>query len=120
MDIIIIMIRVYLRLSYACNLFEKVSTALQWILQSKFTVFHCVHILNDLLFLGPPQSFECYSALLAFHVLAKDIGLPIKTEKTVYPTTTLTVFGLEFETICFQVRLSQDKLEQLKSEINKF
>lgn len=68
-------------LSYACNLFEKFSTALQWILQSKFSVSHCVHILDDFFFLGPPQSSECYSALLAFHVFAKDKGLPIKTEK---------------------------------------
>lgn len=75
-------------LSYACNLFEKFSTALQWILKSKFSVSYCVHILDDFLFLGPPQSSECYSALLAFHGLAKDIGLPIKTERTVYPTTT--------------------------------
>ena len=107
-------------LSYACNLFEKFSSALQWILHSKFSVPHCVHVLDDFLFLGPPQSSECYSALLAFHVLAKEIGLPVKTEKTVYPTTQLTFLGLEFDTVCFEVRLPHDKLVQLKSEIKKF
>lgn len=34
-------------LSYSCNLFEKFSSALQWILQNKFSVVHCVHMLDD-------------------------------------------------------------------------
>ena len=31
-------------LSYSCNLFEKFSSALQWILQTKFSVQYCVHL----------------------------------------------------------------------------
>lgn len=107
-------------LSYSCNLFEKFSSALQWILETKFSVIHCVHILDDFLFLSEPHSPQCYSALLAFYQLAKDIGLPIKSEKTVYPTTTLIFLGLELDTLNFEVRLPQDKLTQLKAEIKKF
>lgn len=107
-------------LSYSCNLFEKFSSALQWILETKFSVIHCVHILDDFLFLSEPHSPKCYSALLAFYQLAKDIGLPIKSEKTVYPTTTLIFLGLELDTLNFEVRLPQDKLTQLKAEIKKF
>ena len=43
---------------------------------------HCLHMLDDCLFIGPPNSSECHKSLLAFHVLAKDLGLPIKSEKT--------------------------------------
>lgn len=43
-------------LSYSCNLFEKFSTALQWILTTKFGVQHCVHMLDDFLFIGAPSS----------------------------------------------------------------
>lgn len=83
-------------------------------------MIHCVHILDDFLFLSEPHSPKCYSALLAFYQLAKDIGLPIKSEKTVYPTTTLIFLGLELDTLNFEVRLPQDKLTQLKAEIKKF
>lgn len=107
-------------LSYSCNLFEKFSSALQWILESKFSVLHCVHILDDFLFISPPNSSKCYSALLAFYQLAKDIGLPIKSAKTVYPTTTLTFLGLELDTLKMEIRLPLDKLTQLKAEIKKF
>lgn len=85
-------------LSYSCNLFEKFSTALQWILEHKFSVTHCVHILDDFLFIGPPNSSKCYSALMSFYKLAQDIGIPIKPSKTVLPTTTLTFWGLELDT----------------------
>lgn len=104
-------------LSYSCNLFEKFSTALQWILTTKFGVQHCVHMLDDFLFIGAPSSPECYSSSLAFYVLAKDIGLPIKSEKTVYPTTILTFLGLELDTVQFQDRLPNGKLIQLQTEI---
>lgn len=106
-------------LSYSCNLFEKFSTALQWILETKFSVQHCVHLLDDFLFLGPPQSSSCYSSLMAFYILAKDIGLPINASKTVYPSTTLTFLGLELDTVLFEIRLPQDKLIRLKQQLAK-
>lgn len=38
-------------LSYSCNPFEKFSAAIQWILENKFSVTHCVQILDDFSFL---------------------------------------------------------------------
>lgn len=97
-------------LSYACNPFEIYSTALQWILEHKFSVTHCINILDDFSFIGPPNSSKCYSALMSFYKLAQDIGLPIKPSKTVLPTKTLTFLGLELDTVKFEIRLPQDKL----------
>lgn len=42
-----------------------------------------VHMLDDFLFIGSPNSHEYHSSWLAFYILAKNIGLPIKSEKTV-------------------------------------
>lgn len=107
-------------LSYSCNLFEKFSSALQWILQNKFSVVHCVHMLDDFLFIGNPDSLECHNALMAFHSLADNIHLPIKHAKTVFPCTTLTFLGLEIDTIKFKIRLPQDKLFRLADTIQLF
>lgn len=107
-------------LSYACNLFEKFSSSLHWILQNKFSVKHCVHILDDFLFLGKPGTNECHDALASFHVLAQDINLPIKSEKTVLPTTTLTFMGLEIDSLKFEIRLPEDKLIKLRQTISAF
>lgn len=107
-------------LSYSCNLFEKFSSALQWILHDKFSVLHCVHILDDFLFIGYPNSPGCHDALRAFHTLANDINLPIKSEKTVLPCTTLTFMGLEIDSIKFEIRLPEDKLLRLQEAIHVF
>ena len=48
-----------------------------------------------------------------------DICPPIKFSKTVYPTTTLTFLGLELVTVKFKIRLPEDKLVTLRSEVQK-
>ena len=88
-------------------------------LTEKQGVQHCVHILDDFLFIGQPNSPEYYSSLLAFHVLAKDLGLPIKSDKTVNPCISLTFLGIELDTVRY-VRRPEDKLLKLKSEIQSF
>ena len=57
-------------LSYSCNLFEKFSSALQWILENNFNIKYCVHLLDDFLFVGHPNTQECPNALRSFHTLA--------------------------------------------------
>lgn len=47
-------------LSNSCHLFEQFSSALQWILEEKFNVGYCVHVLDDFLFVGPPKSSDCF------------------------------------------------------------
>lgn len=37
--------------------------------------------------------------------MSEDIGIPIKVDKTVYPTTTLTFLGLEIDTFTMELRL---------------
>ncbi|KAK3094320.1 hypothetical protein FSP39_000299 [Pinctada imbricata] len=107
-------------LSFSCNLFEKFSTALHWILTSHFKNTGCVHVLDDYLFIGPPSSNNCQKDLHNFLSLCQDIGLPIKHEKTVLPTTTLTFLGLEIDTVKYEMRLPLDKLRNLRETLVGF
>ena len=43
--------------------------------------------------------------------MSEDIGIPIKVDKTVYPTTTLTFLGLEIYTIAMELRQT-DKIKR--------
>lgn len=56
---------------------------------------------------------------MSFYQLGQDIGLPIKSSKTVLPTPTLTFLGLELDTEKFEIRLPQDKLVSLREEVLK-
>ena len=70
-------------LSYSCNLFEKFSTSIHWLVDHKLESAGYVHVLDDFLFVGPPNSDLCHQTLFQFLNMAKDIGIPIKDEKTI-------------------------------------
>lgn len=107
-------------LSYSCQLFEKFSSALHWVLNSKFYVEGCVHILDDFLFLGPPGTPICRNALSSFYQLANEIGVPIREEKTVLPTTCLVFLGVEIDSVMIEIRLPIEKLVQMRSTVSNF
>ncbi|MCP3888193.1 MAG: hypothetical protein GY702_04875, partial [Desulfobulbaceae bacterium] len=73
--------------SVSCSVFEKFSSAIQWILINKFNVPFMSHILDDFLFFGHPNTTECFIGLQSFLSLAESLSLPVKQEKTVFPST---------------------------------
>lgn len=85
--------------SISCSIFETFSTALQWIACTKFGVPTMLHILDDFLFLGPPDSSICKLALHQFMSMCDVLGVPIKGEKTEGPSTTLIFLGIELDTV---------------------
>ena len=46
--------------------------------------------------------------------LCKDIGIPIKLKKTIYPTTCAPIHGIDLDTDKMEARLPQDKLSELR------
>lgn len=86
-------------LSYSCNLFEKFSNAVHWIVENKLGIQGSVHVLADILFIWHPVIDTCTksSYLAGFFIFAEKLGIPIKQEKTVFPTTKLTFLGLELD-----------------------
>jgi hypothetical protein len=107
-------------LSFSCKLFETFSTAVHWIIDHKLGGSGCVHFLDDFLFVGPANSPLCLQTLEKFLTMSKQIGLPIKADKTVFPTTTLTFLGLDLDSELMEIRLPLDKLGKLKDQLNHF
>jgi len=75
-------------LSYSCNLFEKISSALHWIAIRKLGINDCVHILDDFLFVAPAPMDICKSNLSKYLNFVKTIGIPMKDEKNVFSNHT--------------------------------
>ena len=101
-------------LSHSCFLFEIFSTSLHWIDENKLGIPGCAHILDDFLFVGPPDYISCLADFNKFLDMAKVLGVPIKIEKTVLPCTTITFVGIEVDSILMEKRLPSDKLEKNK------
>ena len=106
--------------SSSCQLFESFSTAIQWILTEKFKIHGISHLLDDFFFVGKTGTSECLTALNTFLSLADNLGIPIKSEKTVYPTTCLIIYGIEIDSKAMVARLPKDKIEKVASLLKEF
>ena len=94
-------------------LFTALADATEWVIRQK-GVQHIWHYVDDFILAGEPHSTQCASsmasALQAFH----ELGIPIEPEKSEGPATTLTVLGIEVDTVAMQLRLPADKLCRLQ------
>jgi hypothetical protein len=100
--------------SSSCQIFENLSTALQWIMMNKYHVSGMSHFIDDFFFIGPPNSGKCLQDVKSFEKLCAAIGLPIKHTKTVLPTTKITIYGIEVDSVTMVSRLPEDKLVKLR------
>jgi hypothetical protein len=102
--------------SFSCKLFEEFSTAIQWVLSSKFKMYGISHILDDFMFVD--ASYEaCNRKLECFLALARWLNIPIKSEKTFRPQQVITVHGIEVDSIRMEMRLPQDKIIKAKVQL---
>lgn len=88
--------------------------------ENKLQIPGCAHILDDFLFVGPSNYDRCLLDLNKFLNMAKDIGIPIKQEKTVLPCTTLNFVGIEIDSILMEKRLPSDKLIKISGLLEEF
>ena len=103
-------------ISSACQTFERFSSAIHWLLEHKYKVEHCVHILDDFMFFATMGI--CNRALDLLLSFSEVINLSIKHSKTILPTTVTTLFGIKVDTVLGEVRLPIDKFEKLKCLIS--
>jgi hypothetical protein len=97
--------------------FERFSSGSQHIAENVLHIKHMVHILDDFLILGPPNSPCCQNDLNKFLNLCSEIGVPIKKEKTENARTVIIFMGLELDSNLMEARLPQDKLLKLRNQL---
>ncbi|MES9971263.1 MAG: reverse transcriptase domain-containing protein, partial [Candidatus Thiodiazotropha sp.] len=101
-------------------IFERFSTAIEWIAKKHLSIPDIIHILDDFFMIGPPASERCLHYLTSFLTFCKKVGIPIKAEKTVYPTTCITFMGLELDSVKMEARLPPDKLSKARELLRKY
>ena len=95
----------------APKIFSAFSDALAWIFGCAGLVVQ-VHYLDDFLFLEPPGS----PGLLVMEMvssLCSSLGVPLATHKTEGPSTCLVFLGILLDTVWWELRLPDDKLQLL-------
>ena len=97
----------------SCFIFERIATALQWILVNKFKVNHIIHYLDDFLFLGTTAE-QCMSSMHTFQDVCAQIGVPINYAKTEGPSNSLSFLGIRLDTSAYTASLPMDKVTRYK------
>ena len=95
--------------SSSCAIFEKVSTALEWVVRCQLPDCFVHHVLDDFIFISSNED-ACRSGLRLFQTLCAYLGVPLAEEKTAGPTQVMTFLGIELDTLLMESRLPHDKL----------
>ena len=104
----------------ACATFQRISNLLVVILR-QIRPHALVHnLLDDFIFFGTPGTLECFGHYQAFLELSRVINLPLNLSKLVPPSTCVTVFGLEFDTVAMVIRLPTQKRLRMLQRITEF
>lgn len=107
--------------SISCSLFEKISSALHWIVEQKSVggLSALLHYLDDFLFGGKAQSNECGELMQSFHEVCSDLGVPLADEKTEGPSSTICFLGIEFDSNKMEMRLPVKKVSDLQVKLRE-
>ena len=101
----------------SCAIFEKLSTALEWIISIRQPGVAILHILDDFLFIAP-TSLGCQQALDTFIQICQDIGVPLAPDKTVGPARILDFAGIRLDTIEMSASLPPEKVHKFSQAID--
>ena len=104
----------------SCAIFQRISNALAWMIQSKSTT-NCrvFNYLDDFLFLAKSHQ-ECGKSLTTFIDLCNKIGVPISTEKTIPPNTSLVFLGIGINALRLELFIPPDKASTVLKELKDF
>ena len=100
-------------------LFNHLADAVCWFLRSTYALHHLEHYLDDFMGVAPPsQSVSTSAAALQMSMLLtvfENLGIPVATgaDKVIYPTTVMTVLGVDLDSVTQETRLPDSKLSAL-------
>ena len=106
-------------LASSCKTFEALSTAVQWIAQTKLGIRYMLHLLDDFLIISGSHE-QCSRELSLFLELCSYLGIPMAHEKTVGPCTVLSFAGIELDTVRSEARLPHDKVMRCTSMLSDY
>ena len=101
-------------------IFNSVADMVEWILVNRHHVPDLLHYLDDFITAGPPQSPRCAANLNTAITVCKRLGLPLHPGKCAGPATSLTVLGIELDSIQQIARLPEQKLLALRDLIQSW
>ena len=102
--------------SSSCQIFEDLSTAMEWAAKNKLQIPNIIHILDDFLIIDKSLD-TCGAKLHRFLQFCQELGVPMAEEKTVGPAHVLTFAGIELDCLKHEARLPREKVDKCREAI---
>ena len=100
----------------SAKIFEKFSTAVEWIMKNKGNLEWLHHVLDDFILLTkPPELAEKQAEV--FLAICKYLGIPIKVIK-LQSGFIVIYLGIELDSVKMEARLPQDKIQKCITKIS--
>ena len=103
--------------SISCATWEKVANFLEFCIKQRSPVGNVKHYVDDFLFAGKANKSDCATILQCFFDCTKELGVPIASEKTEGPKTSIIYLGLEIDSVEMVVRMPMQKVQEIISKI---
>ena len=103
----------------APKIFNAIADAFHWHLEQR-GINHGLHYLDDFIIVAPPESRRCQEDLNTLLRAASVLGIPIVSQKTEGPATSLVFLGIEVDTVAGELLLPRDKLQRLKDLLHQW
>ncbi|XP_041464356.1 uncharacterized protein LOC121415240 [Lytechinus variegatus] len=100
----------------SCAHFERFSTFLESCCRNLANTDRILHYLDDFFFAGASRE-ECESSMRHFLAMCEAFGVPIASEKTEGPVSSITFLGLEIDAIAMKVRVPSQKIDSLQAAL---
>lgn len=97
----------------SCFFFETFSTFLNWVIDRDISPAVSMDYLDDFLFVGPPNSTACSAALAKFIQMSDFFGVPLASEKTVFPATRIEFLGITINSLTMEFLLPENKIARI-------
>lgn len=98
-------------LASSCQMFETLSSALEWAATDKLDIPCITHILDDF-FITAPDFKSCKEQLDSFLHMCNCVGIPIAQDKTTAPDTAMSFAGIELDSVKQEARLPKEKIDK--------
>ena len=99
-------------------LFNKLATAIEWILSHNYGLTNIIHYLDDFFTAGPPDTEECARHMHTMNFLCHRLGSPTKPEKEEGPSTTITFLGILLDSTTMTASITNERKTELEQAMH--
>ena len=100
-------------------LFNRLAEAIECICRHRGAL-DVVHYLDDFVTCGPSWSTSCADNKQLILTVCQELGVKVSPEKVEGPSSCLIVLGIEIDTVCWQMRLPEDKCREYLVELDEW